>query len=90
VTAAVAAPRAGKGRQPSAIEDLRDRRDELDAHLQEALAFCDAAWPLLSRLELATQHIGPTAHQTALHLGALLARYERHHLPTDPAAEVAA
>jgi len=70
-------PRSGKGRQPKHVEDLRDRRDELEAHRQEALAFADLCWPLLSRLEVVAREIGPLALQTVLILEVHLARYER-------------
>lgn len=80
----------GRGRQPAGVEAQRDAVVELAAHHAEALAFCDAAWPLVSRLELATQHLGPVAHQTALMLGSILARYERRHLPQgDPTEAIA-
>lgn len=77
----------GRGRQPAAVEARTDARDELTAHNAEALAFCDAVWPLVSRLELAAQHLGPVTHQVALALIARLASYERRHLPDgDPMA----
>lgn len=80
--AIAAAPRrTGAGRQPRSVEQLRDQRDELAAHHAEALAFCDSVWPLVSRLELAAQHLGPVTHQVALALIARLASYERRHLP---------
>ena len=75
----------GRGRQSATVEALRDARDDLRAHRDEALAFCDAAWPLVSRLELAAMHLGPAAHQTAIALEILIARYERRHLPDDAA-----
>lgn len=67
-----------------------DRRDELEAHRQEALAFVDECWPLVSRLEVAAQALGPIAHQTVLALGARLARYERRHLDPEPEAPAVA
>lgn len=90
--AVVAIARSGRGRQRAAVEQLADARDELTAHRHEALAFVDAAWPLLSRLEVVAREIGPTALQTVLTLEAMLARYERRHVPTepDPASAVAA
>lgn len=79
---AMTAPRrAGMGRQPRAVEQLRDERDDLAAHNAEAIAFCDSIWPLVSRLELAAQHLGPVTHQIALQLIARLSSYERRHLP---------
>lgn len=88
---AIAAPRrAGAGRQPRVVEQLRDQRDDLEAHNTEALAFCDSVWPIVSRLELAAQHLGPVTHQLALTLIARLAAYEHRHLPEDPAARKAA
>lgn len=86
--AIAAAPRSSRsGRQPRAVEQLRDQREDLAAHNAEALAFCDSIWPLASRLELAAQHLGPVTHQVALALIARLASYERRHLPDgDPMA----
>lgn len=89
--AIAAAPRrTGAGRQPLVVEQLRDRRDELEAHNAEALAFCDSVWPIVSRLEVAAQHLGPVTHQLTLQLIARLAAYERRHLPEDPATSEAA
>lgn len=71
--------------------DKRSAGDELQmeiaAHAAEALALVALCRPLVSRLVMATQHIGPTAHQTAVALDAALTRYERRHLePTGDAA----
>lgn len=63
---------------------VADQRDELEAHRQEALAFADLCWPLLTRLEVVAQAVGPLAHQTVLTLEAHLARYERRHLEPEP------
>lgn len=86
MTAAVAqiARATGKGRQPRIVEELQDARDELEAHRQEALAFADDAWPMLSRLEHVAQAVGPIAYQTVMALEAMLARYERRHLDPEP------
>lgn len=68
-----------------------DERDEVEAHRQEALAFVDEAWPLVSVFELIAREIGPQAYQAALRLGRLLSSYEARHLPLDPEpAEAAA
>lgn len=66
-----------------------DARDDLEAHNAEALAFCDSVWPIVSRLEVAAQHLGPVTHQLALTLIARLAAYEHRHLPEDPASREA-
>lgn len=78
------------GRPTKEATDLRDAHDELAAHHAEALALVDACWPLLSRLELVAQHIGPVALQTVYMLEAKLASYEHRHLPTDPGAPAVA
>lgn len=92
MTATVAPIRrtAGKGRQPASVELARDLRDELAAHHAEALDLVDACWPLLSRLELVAQHIGPAALQTVYMLEAKLASYERRHLDPGPDAPAVA
>jgi hypothetical protein len=72
----VNAPVALRGRPRRA-----DPRDDLSAHVAEALEFVDACWPLVSRLEVVARECGPEAYQTALMLGQYLARYERRHLP---------
>jgi hypothetical protein len=79
-----------KGRQPAIVEELRDVRDELTAHCEEAIAFVDAAWPHVSALERMAIELGPVALKHALSLGGLLAGYERRHLPVDDTAEAAA
>lgn len=98
---AVASRPSGKGRQPAAVEDLRDRREELTAHVAEALAFVDRAAPLARQLELALEAIVVADDQARplwrhLHniAGGLLyelERYERQHLPPapEPAVELA-
>jgi hypothetical protein len=85
---------AGKGRQAAFIEDLRDRRDELTAHTQEALAFVDRSGPLARQLELALEALMVNdlsarplwrhLHNIAAGLASELARYERRHLGSDP------
>jgi hypothetical protein len=92
------APRlVGKGRQPREIEDLRDRRDELKAHIDGALTFVDQTAPRARRLQLALEAIAIDdlrARPVFMHLAELAAglvydleRYERQHLPptSDPA-----
>ena len=77
MTAAVAGAiqgRPSKARLDGLAEDLRDAQDELAAHHAEALDLVDALWPLLSRLELVAQHIGPTALQTVYAIEAKLAK----------------
>lgn len=90
---------AGKGRQPLAIEDLRDRRDELIAHQVGALEHVDRARPLARQLELALEAViasDEQSHPLWRHLhniaGGLLYeldRYERQHLPDGPSPDVA-
>lgn len=82
---------SGRGRQPAVVEELRDLRDELAAHCEEALAFCDRAWDHVSALERVATEIGPAALKHAIALGMLLASYERRHLSDEPdPVEVAA
>lgn len=66
---------SGHGRQPAAVEQLRDAIDELTAARAEADALIEACLPLAHRLYFAAQVIGPTMSQTAI---ALIARLERH------------
>lgn len=89
------APRpAGKGRQPRSIEDLRDHRDELTAHIGAALSFVDVTRPRARHLYLALEAIAiddERARPIFRHLAELAAavvfdldRYERQHLPPAP------
>jgi hypothetical protein len=85
------APRSGRqGRQPRAVEELRDNRDELIAHRAEALKLVDDAWPHVSALQRVAVEIGPLALKHALELGRLLRSYERRHSPEPPAIEAIA
>ena len=79
--AVAASPLRLTPRQPDRRTEAAELRIELDAHRTEALAFCAAVRPLASRLTLAMREIGPTGHQLAIQLEALLARYERRHQP---------
>lgn len=91
MTATVSPIRVGRqGRQPAVVEELRDVRDELTAHCEEAIEFVDAAWPHVSALERMAVELGPVALRHALALGYLLARYERRHLPAEEATEAVA
>lgn len=100
MTAQVIQMRTGKGRQSVLVEDLRDHRDELAAHNQEALEFVDRAAPLARRLELALEAIAASdetsnplwrhLHNVAGGLIYELERYERRHLPAPEPTAVAA
>lgn len=81
----------GRGRQPRVVEELRDQRDELAAHCDEAIAFLDYVEPRLYAILPALRELGPREYQLGESIARRLGQYRRRHTPEpDPAVAAAA